>query len=340
MSARLWIVACAGVLLLLGCSGIDTLAAGDRYVAVSVGAEHACALTNADQILCWGQNGADQVDGQGGQIISTPWPVFLGPLRAGRVVAGAGQSCAELQGGGALCWGDGVAAPRVVGTASVRSVALGQFGCLLNEDGGVQCWEAPGDSLTTVALPGPATEVAAGGNAACALLAADAGVTCWTGISGAPVAQPGTAGLGLRALTRGDGHTCAIGADSLARCWGANASGQVGDGSTSAAIVPAIVTRGDRLVGDHFVTIHAGGDRTCGATVQHGGFCWGAGGYGSSPRLIASVELYYDVMPGVGHACGVSSFDDVLYCFGTNTSGQLGDGTTEVRDLPVRVLGP
>lgn len=70
------------------------------------------------------------------------------------------------------------------------------------------------------------------------------------------------------------GHTCAVAADSLAWCWGANTLGQLGDGSTTSStarsLVPVPVAGGHK-----FVAIGAGLGFTCGIRADGAVLCWG-----------------------------------------------------------------
>ena len=47
---------------------------------------------------------------------------------------------------------------------------------------------------------------------------------------------------------------------------------------------------------------------------------------------------FRQVSAGYGFTCGVTT-DDLAYCWGTNGSGQLGDGTTNPRSRPHAVTG-
>src|SRR5579859_6094365 len=61
------------------------------------------------------------------------------------------------------------------------------------------------------------------------------------------------------AITAGRTHACARMSDGQSRCWGGNAAGQLGDGSTSDRWRPVQV-----LLPDGASLIAAGGSHTCG----------------------------------------------------------------------------
>jgi alpha-tubulin suppressor-like RCC1 family protein len=73
-------------------------------------------------------------------------------------------------------------------------------------------------------------------------------------------------------VSAGRAHTCAIGTDDRVYCWGANAQGQLGNGSTTASSSPA-AAHGGRA----FAMLAAGGNRTCAIQAGTGiAFCWGS----------------------------------------------------------------
>jgi len=78
--------------------------------------------------------------------------------------------------------------------------------------------------------------------------------------------------------------------------------------------------------------------------------CWGDGFVGqlgdgtqrrvrrASPEVVAGLAAVRDIDSGPGHVCVIDERDEV-YCWGSNSAGQVGDGTTTVRSRPTRVLG-
>jgi len=145
----------------------------------------------------------------------------------------------------------------------------------------------------------------------------------------------------------GYGHTCAVKEDGRLFCWGLNEDGQLGNGSGSNTATPARVG-----TDEDWFAVAAGYAHTCG--VRSGGlFCWGSSMYGqvgdgtterrTAPVLTAGVEdgSWGAVAAGYGHTCAVMSLyipdpNGLLYCWGNNNNGQLGDGTFENRLEPVQ----
>jgi alpha-tubulin suppressor-like RCC1 family protein len=77
-------------------------------------------------------------------------------------------------------------------------------------------------------------------------------------------------GLGFVRLALGGAHTCALLSDGTAFCWGNNASGQLGDGTTTNRDMPVPV-----LTGLKFTSIDAGTAHTCALTSAGEAYCWG-----------------------------------------------------------------
>src|SRR5256714_1685381 len=142
----------------------------------------------------------------------------------------------------------------------------------------------------------------------------------------------------------GNSHSCGVTTINEAHCWGHNTDGRVGDGTTNASVVPMPVT--GSLA---FTQISAGGSHTCGVTTSKAAYCWGENfggqvgdGTTPTPRLAPTLVqggLSFDLpAAGFAHSCGVTSAS-TAYCWGYNPSGQLGDGTTNLRASPTPASG-
>jgi alpha-tubulin suppressor-like RCC1 family protein len=153
------------------------------------------------------------------------------------------------------------------------------------------------------------------------------------------------AALSFRQVSAGGNHTCGVTTDNRAYCWGDNTWGQLGDGAPGFdRLAPARVLGGLR-----FRHVNAGFDHTCGVTTDDRAFCWGRNDHNQlgdatsasrpTPGAVASGgRRFRQVRAGSIHTCALTLFD-VAFCWGDNTWGQLGDGTTTNRAVPVRVLG-
>ena len=300
------------------------------YTSFSAGADHVCAVANNQHAYCWGNNDDAEV-GTGASSLVEPVPrlVALAPaLRA--VTAGGAHSCALDPGGIAYCWGrevngrlgrDGTPGDPAIPTAVVTGLhfdalaAGGAHSCGLTTTGRAACWGA--DALGQLG---------------------DGGVVDRT----TPQAVIGDSTW--RTITTGTLHTCALTADSTAACWGANASGQIGDGTLVDRPLPTAVTSTLR-----YAAISAGGGHTCAVTGGGAATCWGRNTRGQTgtglpdstlalPTSVAGGLQFQSIAAGGEHTCGIAA-DGSAYCWGANTSGQLGDSSRTDRALPVPVVG-
>jgi alpha-tubulin suppressor-like RCC1 family protein len=148
---------------------------------------------------------------------------------------------------------------------------------------------------------------------------------------------------GVRQVSAGLYHTCAVLNDGTLRCWGNNGSGQLGNGTNTNSNLPVTVSGITNAV-----TVSAGGGHTC-AVLNDGTLrCWGANwngqlGNGTNtnsnlPVVVSGISNAVAVSAGWGHTCAVLN-DGTLRCWGHNLYGQLGNGTNTPSNLPVTVSG-
>jgi alpha-tubulin suppressor-like RCC1 family protein len=252
------------------------------------------------------------------------------------VAAGGQFGCALLDDGRVRCWGandrgqlgDGSTTFRpvpvdVVGLppGPARAVALATgwaHACAVVSPGGqVWCW---GDNTTGELGPGFAAPFATSP----VLVAGVTGVPAPASPSAPP---PVAAGGGVAGTPPAPfGHTCAVGSGGLL-CWGANGSGQLGDGTTSQSSSPrAVVGLGAAS------TVSAGERHTCAAA---GGVlrCWGANGSGqlgdgttaqsSLPRTVSGLPAATFAAAGQAFSCSVAGAPAQLFCWGENGEAQV-----------------
>jgi alpha-tubulin suppressor-like RCC1 family protein len=147
-------------------------------------------------------------------------------------------------------------------------------------------------------------------------------------------------------------HTCAIYGSGGLHCWGLNASGQLGDGTTTNSAIPVVVPG---LTG--VTSVSAGRVHTC-ALAQGVVKCWGEGIEGqlgngttnSSPTPVSVIGLStvsnqaVAVAVGADFSCAqmqnVLSGASTVRCWGGNSAGQVGNGTTSAQVFaPATVSG-
>jgi alpha-tubulin suppressor-like RCC1 family protein len=145
-------------------------------------------------------------------------------------------------------------------------------------------------------------------------------------------------------VAAGSRHSCGITSTGEAYCWGDNSLGQLGDGSTTASLVPVRVTGGHQ-----FASVTVGIFHSCGVTTGNEVYCWGDNRLGqlgdgsqspsASPVPVAANVLFRAVRAGLHHNCGVTTANQA-YCWGFDLFGQVGNGTATLAvTSPVEVVG-
>jgi alpha-tubulin suppressor-like RCC1 family protein len=275
------------------------LGTGRTATAIAAGNHHTCAILDNESVKCWGSNASGQLglgntinrgDGSN-QMGDNLTAIDLGSGRTAKVIAtGGSHTCAILDNASLKCWGEN----------SKGQLGLGDI---------INYGDNSGEmDLTTVDLGSEtATSITTGTEYTCVLLDDDT-VKCWGrdnyGQGGTVKkfevnSSPPENAINLgndrtaTAITAGNFHTCAILDNSSIKCWGFNASGQLGLGDTST------VDGGD--LDDSLPAVDLGAGRTA--------------------RAIAA---------GDNHTCVVLDNTSVK-CWGSNTAGQLGLGNTSNR---------
>jgi alpha-tubulin suppressor-like RCC1 family protein len=324
------------------------VAGGIAFAQISAGWIHTCAVTAAGDAYCWGNNDAGQLgDGTTAQR-TTPVPV-AGGLRFLSVSTGGAHTCAVttetiIVVAFTYCWGsnssgqigNGSAAtaftPTLVPGVSAQFLSAGRSHTCVVENQDLAdgwCWGANDrgqldDGTTT-------------------------GRTTAVTITMLPCGPPGAV-CAFETVSAGASHSCAEASGLLFLtyawyCWGANDNGQLGDATTVDRSSPVIVGGGMQFAPGG---VSAGGQHTCGTTSAGVAYCWGLNKTGqigdgtttqrTSPVAVAGGLRFLSVSAGKdSHTCGLTAPGDV-YCWGANTHGQLGNGTTNGSTLPVRVV--
>jgi uncharacterized delta-60 repeat protein len=150
----------------------------------------------------------------------------------------------------------------------------------------------------------------------------------------------------VTAIVAGYWHSLALTSDGLIFAFGLNGSGQLGIGTNTNTNTPTqVVTDSPGLQGESVVAIVAGWAHSMALTADGEVYAWGQNGVGelgtgdttgSNVPVNAAVAANRIVKIHIG---GSQSFalttDGRLYAWGYNNWGQIGDGTTTNRTLPV-----
>lgn len=318
---------------------------------VAAGTGHTCAVLTAGSVQCWGKNESGQL-GNGTNAGSVD-PVTVSAISgATQVAAGDDHTCALVGADGKVsCWGSNVSGQlgnggttdsttpvQVTGLTGVRAIAAGAAStCALLTDGTVKCWGSNfagqiGDN-TSVNRTQP------------------------TAVAGITTANPAVA------IAAGDHHVCALLTTGAVSCWGANGSGQLGNGrltdSSGLANVQGLPDPGVNPA----VALTAGLGHTCALLKDNSARCWGANESGqlgfdtpdadgdgspdpSGPGTVrdGSTEPHTlfgltALAAGSSHTCGRMT-DGSVRCWGGNYAGQLGRDPEQTPGGPSAVVVP
>jgi len=355
-----------------------------QWSAVATGGAHTCAISAADAALyCWGDNSKGQLgmpsrippptpEGKSVPVPPVPAPAPVEGAAAGQafvaVTAGAAHTCAVTSARRLLCWG---------------ANNQGQLGQGTVPGPTTEPSAGPAFLATPTPVAEPLTQrdiaaVAAGGDTTCAVTS-EGRAFCWgnngfgqvgIGATGPPRPTPtpvskadALASVRVASITVGEGHACALGTDSIAYCWGNNATGQTGTGKAGRpgqggqTLLPAPVRADPTAAPTRFTSISAGGTFTCGLSAG-AALCWGqrtggrlGDGYSGSNNQSSAFapqpvradgalagRALVSISAGRASACVLDKVGSAV-CWGSNEYGQMGDGKSGERagQLPTPV---
>ncbi|BDG03388.1 RCC1 domain-containing protein [Anaeromyxobacter oryzae] len=347
------------------CTGglLRTAAACEGAIALAAGAAHTCAVTGGGALLCWGQDDQGQVTGAASAApVLAPHVVFASGVTA--VAAGKAHTCAVVS-GQIRCLGRNAEgqAPTTRAGSAVALAAGDRHTCALSAAGAVTCWGASALGQTGGGTPiaAGANALAAGADHTCAL--ASGAVSCWgtnasaeigTGSAGGSYSTPQTPlglGAGVVALGAGAHHACAATSARTLLCWGGTVAGTIpGFGTAQATpVAPQKAGGGGGALVSFDVGMLAGGRaHTCLERPGESVKCFGADNSAGQLGIGLAGELADAGTPlpapgatsvfaiGGDHGCVVDGAGAVS-CWGSNASGQLGDGTQTTPPVGTRV---
>ncbi len=303
------------------------------------GADHTCALLSGGGVKCWGRNDRGQLGD--GTTTSRSTPVDVVGLNSDItfLTAGYSHTCAVQSSGEVVCWGSNSAGQLgdSTGTNRLKPTKVLQIATL----------EGLTMALTST------VSLAAGEQHTCAVTSGGE-AKCW-GFNGYGQLGNGTqagqllpttvSGLtnSVVSLVAADNHTCALMNDGGAKCWGRNDGGLIGDGTNdNNRLVPV------NIFASGVTAIAAKFHHTC-ALLSNGGMkCWGnndSGQIGDGTNFATKSPIdvlgltsgVSNITVGSYYACALTN-NGGLKCWGKNSYGEIGDGTTTKRTIPTDVF--
>lgn len=245
---------------------VDVSGLTSGVAGISANGYHTCAVMNNGAVKCWGYNAFGELGN--GTTNSSSTPVSVSSLSSGVSVVKAGEyhTCALMSAGGVKCWGqnysgqlgDATFISKLIPvdvsglTSGVAALSTGGLHtCALTTGGGLKCWgdNTYGQLGNGATLPAPP--------------------------SSTPVSVSGLTS-GVKVISGGSRHTCALTTGDAAKCWGNNQYGQLGNGTTGLSSFPVNVSGLTSGVN----VIRAGYWDSCALMLSGGLKCWGDNQYG------------------------------------------------------------
>ena len=319
--------------------------AGKQVTAIASGTYHTCAIADGD-LYCWGDWG-------GGKTVAQI--IAAGGKKFSQLTAGHYSSCA-MTNGSPYCWGQdnfgvfgngpsgGSASPVPTDMSNMngqffnRVITSYYTSCGLTNTMKVYCWGADNNGWLGDGNPPSSVKNAVVYDKPTNPVVQDDRTTMKSAVL--TFADTNTI------LTSGQHHACRL-ANGDVYCWGKNNYGQLGDGTNiDRRHLMRVTTAGTPMEGKAATSITSTENFTC-AIADAKLFCWGDNGSGqfgngstasSSTPKAAATSLPADALitqasAGDSHVCAVvarttSPSASEIYCWGNNSDGQLGNGST------------
>lgn len=304
---------------------------GKTAKSLLLSGSHACIVASDDQVYCWGYGGDGELGHGALTNSSVPVAVNTAGVLSGKTIQKlVGMSsglCALASDNKAYCWGygqHGALGNGVTGASSSVPVAVDTSGalsgktvsdiiggddnaCVKTTDGHIYCW---GEGFLGDKAPDTALE---------------------TAFPTSPDMTGALSGLTINQLSLGKFSACAIASDNHVYCWGDGSSGELGNGQEDAVNYPVAIlgteSSDEVILDDKFKIVLDGkvyiqrsnGELFSGALGSALSF---QGDFGSSDIIEMKSSS-----GGSKFFCALTD-NEKLYCWGSNSQGILGIGST------------
>ena len=339
----------------------------ESFSQVSTNISFSCAIagsgTNAGKVYCWGNGGSGKI-GNGATIaVNVPTSVTMpaGVESFSQVSTNSLFSCAlagrGTNAGKVYCWGAGTSGQIGNGASSNVNVPT---------------------SVMMPSGVGSFSQVSTNNDFSCAIAGSGTNsgkVYCWgTGTSGqigngaksnvnVPTQAVMPSGVGsFNQISTNTYFSCAIAGSGTntgkVYCWGTGGSGQIGNSTNNSATYPTQATMPSGVesfsqisTNNYFSCALAGSGTNAGKV-----YCWGTGGSGqignesssnvnvpTSVTMPSGVDSFSQVSTNTNFSCAIAGSGTnagKVYCWGTGTSGQIGNGATSTVNVPTQATMP
>ena len=332
---------------------------GKTITNISTGRDNSCVIDSDGLAYCWGANSKNSL----GKTIASPNNIpdylngngLIDGYHLKDISVGNEYTCAIISTGDAYCWGynkngqlgsgdilNKSLPNKVVGNHSyiTLSTSVGwssdeeSHTCAININNLAYCWGYNADGrlgINSIVDKNVPTLVNGNGK---------------------------IDGVGIKDISTGLNHTCAVNINGKAYCWGDNGDGQVSIGGTRMVspttskkyLLPTIINSNGYIDNKENKYIYANDEYTCAISSDSIIYCWVKNSSGQLGRGdfnqkddIAAVKLPGKVInmsnSSSGFNCAISS-DNQVYCWGSNGNGRLGIGSLIKENIPKRVKLP
>ena len=322
-------------------------------VRVAIGGDFSCARDSNNTVTCSGANAAGHLGVSPSIVASATTPRRIDGLTGvGDIVVGDNFACAKT-GSSLKCWGSNVVGQLGIGkTSAAPSSGPTTVKASATADlSGVHAVSAGASTACAVIGIGPTSTVRCWGDNHYGQLGD--GTTIGRSYPTTVKANPSTPLTGVKSVEVGQFSTCVVMNSGAVLCWGNNSEGELGNNTTTASSYPVAVTGiNGRAVKAKSVSVGAG--FACAVLTTGSVKCWGRNpsgqlGNNTTTSSLTPVDVVTNSAPanssatstptaftgvvsisaGWNHSCAIAVVSGIskVFCWGANSSRQLGVGT-------------